>query len=125
MFKLCFALILIFSFTFTINIKTIYGQILTIPNFDVREKFSSCYNHGYSSNYRDLDNCYTNFSIQFTLHLADKVCITKDTKDNRIVSPMNINSCMRYQDTVLDCRNLGEFFVDEEKTINFLNEAIV
>lgn len=26
---------------------------ITIPNYDVREKYLSCYNEGYSANYKD------------------------------------------------------------------------
>ncbi len=94
---------------------------LDIPNFDVREKFLSCYNEAYSSNYNDIV-CYTNFSIQLSMILTDKLC--NKTGSKRLLSSQNMNTCMQLDGKVNNCRELASMFVDYQTTITTIKSAI-
>ena len=67
-------------FTILLNIFNC-SVFLTIPNFDVREKFRDCYFDGVSSTYNNIV-CNTNWPIQFSMMLTDKLCIEKNLKRN-------------------------------------------
>lgn len=112
---------LIYSIKSKFNISDLPD--LDIDNFDVREKFNDCYFDGTSSNYNDLA-CYTNWPIQFTMILTDKICLKKGIKKSTVLSSMNINSCMKLDLKVPDCRDLKNYYNDTETTFIVINETI-
>jgi hypothetical protein len=95
---------------------------LNLPNFDVREKFRDCFNEGTSENYQDL-GCYSNWPIQFTTLVTDKICILKKGS-KRLLSSMNINSCMKLEGVVRDCRQLKDYYNSTQITFNVVDETI-
>jgi hypothetical protein len=109
----------IFNFI-TISLQAEYP--LAIANFDVREKFRDCYNEGYDTDYNEIP-CTTNWSIQFSLILTDKNCILGN-KGKRLISSMNINSCMKLKDKVQNCRDLSPFYKDFSSTTQVIDETI-
>lgn len=112
---------LIISIAFLATIKC--QDILSIPNFDIREKFRDCYNEGYSSDYDEI-LCTTNWPIQFTLLLTDKTCILSGKKNRRLISSMNINSCMPIGDNIQNCRDLSGFYSLEKSTRQIITDTI-
>jgi hypothetical protein len=97
---------------------------LDMLNFDVREKFNSCFNDPLAEDYNDISDCYTNWPIQFSLIMTDKLCILKG-KGKRILSPMNLISCIRLgNDTTLDCRNSQPFYNDTATALETINTSI-
>lgn len=96
---------------------------IDLPNFDVRERFRSCYNDGRSELYDEITVCYTNWPIQFSLIVTDKICIKKSGK-NRILSSMNINSCMKLDGKVQNCVDLKNFYLTYEAALGTVNTTI-
>jgi hypothetical protein len=96
---------------------------LNIPNFDVREKFRDCYFDGTSSTYNDIP-CQTNWPIQFSMMLTDKLCFKKGIKKSSSLSSMNINTCMQLDLKVPDCRDLKNYYNSTETTFIVVNETI-
>jgi hypothetical protein len=95
---------------------------ITLPNFDVREKFLNCYNDGYSSTY-NMITCYSNWPIQFSLILTDKICIKKGGS-KKILSSMNINSCMKLNGAIQDCKTVTDFYKDNTSTMDVIKQTI-
>jgi hypothetical protein len=114
---------LIFSlFSILLNIFNC-SEFLTIPNFDVREKFRDCYFDGVSSTYNNIV-CNTNWPIQFSMMLTDKLCIEKNLKRNSPLSSMNINTCMQINEQNLKCDALIPAYNDTDSTFKIVNETI-
>ena len=106
----------------SINSSFTNTPCLNLKNFDAREKFRSCFNNGYSSIYDEI-NCFTNWPIQFTIMLTDKLCIQKGM-GNKLISSMNLNSCMKLKDTIQNCKSLRSFYNDTTSTFEVVNETI-
>jgi uncharacterized cysteine cluster protein YcgN (CxxCxxCC family) len=123
--KISFFSTFIFCLIYSINSKINVLELpnLDISNFDVREKFRDCYFDGTSSNYNDLA-CHTNWPIQFTMMLTDKICLKKGIKRSTVLSSMNINTCMKLDLKVPDCRDLKNYYNDTETTFIVVNETI-
>ncbi len=102
--------------------KISFDTDINLPNFDVREKFKDCYNDGTSSIYNEI-TCYTNWPIQFSMMLTDKICIKKGTK-TKVLSSMNINSCMKLNEKIQNCRTLREFYNTTSSAFVVVNETI-
>jgi len=115
------------SLIFVIFIIPLKAQtVISIPNFDVREKFRNCYNHGYSSDYKDIE-CSTNWQIQFSLMLTDKSCILfgdENNKSKRLISSMNFNSCINFGDKPENCKSLSKQFLTFSHTEKVIYETI-
>jgi len=117
--RLLFTIIIIYS-VFTVSFQI--NDPLAIPNFDVREKFRNCYNDGYDTDYNEIP-CLTNWPIQFSLILTDKNCIQRNM-GNRLISSMNINSCMKLGDKINNCREISEYYKDFPSTTKVIEETI-
>jgi hypothetical protein len=65
--------------------------------------------------------CYSNFFIQLSINISDKLC--KIRGYNKLLSPMNILSCMIINDKKLTC-DISTLFNDYETTIDTLNKTI-
>jgi hypothetical protein len=113
-------IIYFFAILFNIFDCSVY---LNIPNFDVRDKFRDCYFDGESSTYNNIV-CNTNWPIQFSMMLTDKLCIEKKIKRSTPLSSMNINTCMQINQKNLKCDELIPAYNDTDSTLKIVNETI-
>ncbi len=66
-------------------------------------------------------DCYSNFFIQLSINLSDKLCNIRGY--NKLLSPMNILSCMTVDNKKLTC-DIPTLFNDYQTTIDTLNKTI-
>ena len=57
--------------------------------------------------------------------LTDKYCIMKDKSTKRILSPMNLISCIKLQpDLKLNCANSEQFYTDYNTALDTVRKSI-
>lgn len=114
---------ILFKILFFTFLKTFVDcQSFNKANFDVREKFRECFFDGVSSTYNNII-CATNWPIQFSMMITDKLCIEKKIKKNTPMSSMNINTCLPIN-LNLKCDALLAKYNDTTSTFNIVNETI-